>query len=53
MPGIAGIVSKSRRDAYQRVHAAMVAVMEHEDLYTCGPYTEDRLNIRLGWVAFV
>src|SRR5262245_38564488 len=54
MPGIAGIISKSKSgpgNPYQAEHAAMLAAMQHEAFYRTGVYTERNLSLRLGWVV--
>jgi asparagine synthase (glutamine-hydrolysing) len=51
VPGIAGIITKSRPNNYHAEHASMIEAMENEPFYTSGLYSEARLNMRLGWVV--
>jgi asparagine synthase (glutamine-hydrolysing) len=51
VPGIAGIIGKSGAAACEKKHMAMLQAMKHEAFYTSGIYSEESLNLRVGWMA--
>jgi asparagine synthase (glutamine-hydrolysing) len=50
VPGIAGIIAKSGAAASEQKHTEMLRAMKHEPFYTSGVYSEESLNLRVGWV---
>src|SRR5205823_3191547 len=51
MPGITGIIRKSRYAQMEGDLGLMVDVMRHERQYSSGSYTDDELGIAVGWVS--
>jgi asparagine synthase (glutamine-hydrolysing) len=51
MPGIAGIIRKSRYDGIARDLELMVAAMRHDLQSTSGTYVDEALGLGVGWVS--
>jgi len=51
MPGITGIIGKTRKEKNKRDLQLMVDTMLHESFYTSGTYTNDNIGIYAGWVC--
>jgi asparagine synthase (glutamine-hydrolysing) len=51
MPGIAGIISFKKGNGIKNSVEKMVSCMMHEDFYNSGVYTNENLDIAVGWVS--
>lgn len=51
MPGIAGIISRSRHEINERNIVLMIDRMAHEQFYVSGTYANSRLGVYMGWVC--
>ena len=51
MPGIVGLITKTRRDEAERQLVAMLGTLRHEPFYVTGMWCDESLGVYVGWVA--
>jgi len=49
MPGIVGIIGKALLHATEPRRRSVIQLLLHEPFYTAGTFTDDRLNLWIGW----